>query len=243
MILLPQKSWGVKPTKTKGLGLFTKRVIKPGTIIGDYLGKVLRNRELDINIDPANFYLMYYHNNASIFPDLEIHGIHNINHSCTPNIALFIFQGHTLFFALRHIFPGEELTVSYMLSPQDEHCNPCPHICNCGSKVCKENMHLSKESYDLWQEFQKEMAKKDKRKRISYNSSLSKLTNYPKIISDNQVYSLFGITEKPPLINLSQKLLTVVETRRLIRKSGRVIDFPNLKQKVLGVENNQLIVS
>mgnify|MGYP001559395028 FL=1 len=108
MILLKQTYWKVKTTKHKGDGLFAKKDIQPGVVIGDYLGKVLHNSEIEIPSEKENFYLMYYHDRASIFPDLTKPGAHLFNHSCEPNCALFTYQGHILFFSLRKIFAGEK---------------------------------------------------------------------------------------------------------------------------------------
>lgn len=197
MILLNEDSWEVKPTKYKGDGLFAKKEIKPGIVIGDYLGKVLRTAEADIPSEKESFYLMYYHDQASIFPDLTKPGIHLLNHSCMPNCAFFTFHGHILFFTLRKIFAGEELTVNYMLSPQDEFCNPCPHICKCESEFCTGTMHLSEDRYLKWREFQESQAKKTKRKRIAYNKDLPPLTSYPKLIPAYPIYNLLSSPKKP----------------------------------------------
>ena len=116
MILLGQGSTQIKETARTGRGLYTEIDLKAGTAIGDYIGKVVRTAEFVTNEDDVGLYLMYYHDQASIYPnDLKGNGIHLINHSCTPNSWLFSYRGHTLFFTLRRIFPGEELTVSYLL--------------------------------------------------------------------------------------------------------------------------------
>ena len=40
-------------------------------------------------------------------------GTHYINHSCRPNAFMRTLYGHVLFFALRDIQPGEEITIDY----------------------------------------------------------------------------------------------------------------------------------
>ncbi len=40
-------------------------------------------------------------------------GTHYINHSCRPNSYMKVLHGHVLFFALRDIEPGEEITIDY----------------------------------------------------------------------------------------------------------------------------------
>lgn len=51
-------------------------------------------------------------------------GTHYINHSCSPNAYVAIMRGHILFFALRNIRPGEEITIDYQqtLHPDSKRC-------------------------------------------------------------------------------------------------------------------------
>ena len=64
----------VKETREKGRGIFAKKAIEKGMIIGDYLGKIIHPRDAEINDE--NFYLMYYHDEAVIVPDLNQPGVH-----------------------------------------------------------------------------------------------------------------------------------------------------------------------
>lgn len=190
MFLLKDDYWQIKKTKEKGSGVFTQKKIKAGTVIGDYLGKVIKTADYDLASDKAGLYLMYYSNQASIYPDLKNPGIHLFNHSCTPNCWIYTYCGHTLFFALRNIEPGEELTISYLLSPKDETCKPCTHTCKCRSEFCTGTMHLSKDKYEKWQKFQNLEKKKTKRPKVVFGKNLPKLTFYPKIIPNNPIYSI-----------------------------------------------------
>ena len=241
MILLGKEHWKVKTTKNKGRGLFARRNLDPGVVIGDYLGKVLRTAEADISKEKESLYLMYYHDQASIYPDLEKPGIHLLNHSCMPNCALFTHKGHILFFTLRRIFAGEELTVAYMLSPKDRFCEPCAHTCKCESKLCTKSMHLSQERYDKWRNFQDIQARKTKRKRITYNNGLPPLSSYPKLIPDNPIYSLFGTTTKASKSFTNTSLPSIQESRKLIRETGKTLELPALNKRICGVADNIII--
>jgi SET domain-containing protein len=193
MILLSSDYWEIRDTKNKGEGLFTKRTILKGTIIGDYLGKVLHPK--DAIVDENNFYLMYYSDNAVISPDLKKPGVHLLNHSCIPNCFLYIYKGHTLAFALKEVKRGEELTIPYLLSPKDEFCNPCLHVCKCGNLKCEKTMHLSKHVYGKWRKFSKQQAKKTKREKVTLGKELPVLSLYPKKISEDyirEINELFG---------------------------------------------------
>lgn len=182
MFLLKDSYWQVKKTKEKGYGIFAKKEIKTGTIIGDYLGKVIKISEFDLNNDKKRLYLMYLTDQAAIFPDLSKPGIHLLNHSCAPNCWIYTYRGHTLFFALRKIEQGDELTISYLLSPKSKNCKPCTHTCKCKSKFCTGTMHLSEEKYQKWQKFQNGQKKKSKTTKFSFGKNLPKLISYPKII-------------------------------------------------------------
>ena len=241
MVLLSNQYWEIKETKNKGRGLFAKKAISPGVVIGDYIGKVLRTKEVDIDEDKENLYLMYYHDRASILPNLQKPGIHLLNHSCSPNSWLYIYCGHTLAFTLRQIFAGEELTISYLLAPFDEFCKSCNHVCKCESIVCRKTMHLSEQKYKKWRIFQEAKAKKDKRGKIRYGEKLPQLSRYPKTIPDNPIYDLFGNTQKPPESFVAKTLPTIREIRKLIRKTGKVLRFPALNTQIYGVQNNLII--
>lgn len=190
MFLLKKAHWQVKRTKEKGYGIFAKKNINAGTVISDYLGKVIKTAEYDLDNDKNGLYLMYFTDQASIYPNLNKPGSHLLNHSCKPNCWIYTYCGHTLFFALRNIKSGEELTISYLLSPKSKSCNPCPHVCKCDSKFCTGTMHLSEEKYKIWQKFQNREKKKTKISKVVSNKNLPKLSSYPKIIPVNPIYAL-----------------------------------------------------
>lgn len=234
MFLIPDDSWEVRKTMTKGRGIFAMKEITAGTVIGDYLGKVIRTAdESDID-EKDNFYLMFYHDYASIFPDLTKPGIHLLNHSCTPNVWMYTYHGHTLFFVLRRIFPGEEMTVSYLLSPQKD-CPECTHFCICNSILCYGTMHMAEKRHAEWSEFHEKEAAKTGRQRIRYGKNLPKLKTYPQSIPDARVYTLFAAKGQKAIVKEDETLPSVSVLRESIRETGRAIDFPNLKQRVLGI--------
>ena len=190
MFLLTDDYWQIKKTKEKGYGVFAKKQIKSGTIIGDYLGKVIKTAEYDLDKDRDGLYLMYLTDEASIYPNFKKPGPHLLNHSCAPNCWIYTYHSHTLFFALRNIEPGEELTISYLLSPKDETCKNCPHDCKCESKFCTGTMHLAQDKYEKWQKFQNEGKKKTKTPKLVFGKNLLKLTTYPATIPNNPIYTI-----------------------------------------------------
>ena len=189
MFLLPQDSWVVHQTKAKGFGVFAKKEIQAGTIIGDYLGTVIHIADYDIENDAAGLYLMYLTDHASVYPDLHTEGLHLINHSCNPNCWMYIYKGHTLFFAIRTIYPDEEFTIAYLLSPKDDTCDVCTHMCFCGEARCTGTMHLTHEQYTRWQVFQTLQRKKTRRAPFEVGALLKKLSHYPVSIPMDTIYT------------------------------------------------------
>lgn len=62
-----------------------------------------------------------------------------INHSCQPNSFVRIMHGHIIFFALRDIAPGEEITLDYV---ESYHSND--KRCDCGAPECRGTINLIK---------------------------------------------------------------------------------------------------
>lgn len=189
MFLINKDCWEVKKTKEKGYGVFAKKKIKAGTLIGDYLGKVIETARYDLDKDKNGLYLMYLTDEASIYPNFKKPGTHLLNHSCAPNCWIYTYRGHTLFFALRDIGPREELTISYLLNPNDGACDPCPHVCRCESKYCMGTMHLPEDKFESWQKFQEKEKKKTKTAKFTFGKILPKLASYPKKIPANPIYA------------------------------------------------------
>jgi hypothetical protein len=242
MFLLSPDYWEVKGTVKKGRGVFAKKDIEPGVVIGDYIGRVVRTAEEDTLEKDGQIYLMYYHDRASLFPDIKSHGVHLFNHSCTPNSWIKAYRGHNIFFSLRHIFAGEELTASYLLSPQEDLCgDDCPHVCHCGSKFCSHTMHMSKDRYDKWNDFEIEEMKKTKRQRITYGKTLPLLSDYPENVSDDPIFTLFGNMNVQPEVISGSKIPSPAALRKIIRETGRTVQIKDTKLHIYGVANNKIV--
>ena len=137
---------------------------------------------------------MYFTDECAIFPDLKKPGPHLVNHSCNPSCQFYIYKWHTLFFALKTIQPGEELTITYTLGPKEE-CINCTHECKCGSKNCTGTMHLTRYQYKKWRKYQDTLLQGEKKPKVVFGQNLPKLKSYPKTITpagylDLYLYSL-----------------------------------------------------
>lgn len=241
MFLLPEGSWEVHTTE-HGRGIFTSKDIAPGTVIGDYLGPLVADKDDESHKKgDDHFYTMYFDDGVSVEPSGDVPGIHFINHSCTPNTWMYTYHGHTLYFALRKIFKGEELTVSYQISPVDEDCNPCEHLCTCGSIICKGTMHLSQEQYNKWVALEEKEDKSTTREKAAVGTMLKRLIQYPRLFPDHPLYTLFGNPKHPPLLNQARSLPSIDEIRLLLRDTGRIIELPLINMRIFGVINECIV--
>jgi len=145
----------VLQTEKKGRGVFICKKIERGSVVGDYLGKLVRYEEVNVGDYP---FLMYFTDKIGLVADKNQQGVHLLNHSCNPNCSMAPYKGHILFVAIRDIKPGEELTASYMFHP--DICKECSHVCFCGSANCLKTMHTQKAKYRKWRAyFEREKAK------------------------------------------------------------------------------------
>ena len=241
MFLLSEDYWEIRKTKKKGRGVFAKKDIEAGTVIGDYIGKIIRAEEEDKYEKGDHYYLMYYSDRATIYPKPSKPGIHILNHSCTPNSWMYTYRGHTLYFAIRKIFKGEELTVAYLFGPQEKDCNPCTHLCYCHGDFCTGTVHVPDNRIEKWYELEDKIAKQTKRMPIRYYKEIEPFSSYPKSIGDDSVYTLFGNTDKNPETLTVDTLPKVEDIRKVIRRTGKTIHIPTLNLHIFGVMDNYLI--
>lgn len=59
-----------------------------------------------------------------------------INHSCEPNADVFIIDGLMIIFALQEIVPGEEITVDYLNSFEEDRA-----VCQCRTSSCRRSLN------------------------------------------------------------------------------------------------------
>jgi hypothetical protein len=170
------------------MGVFAKKPIAQGVLIGDYIGKLVQLKDVDFEKEKEKLFLMYYDDETGIFPDLKKPGIHLLNHSCSPNCWIYKFKSHTLVFVLKNIRKREELTISYLLPPKIN-CHPCSHKCYCKSVKCKGSMHLTEEKYKKWQEFQ-DIKETKKLYKVVRKKVLKPLIKYPKFISESYIVKI-----------------------------------------------------
>jgi uncharacterized protein len=242
MFLIPDSYYKIKIIKNKGRGVFAAKDIPAGTVIGDYLGKVIEEKDEKAFEKKYGLYLFTYTDDSFIAPDLTKKDIYLLNHSCSSNCETFPFKGHILFFALRKIFAGEEITINYgMCSPKMEDTNQYP--CYCGSPVCHGTMHISEEKSDSWANFEKKQLGKFFNKReVDFGEMLPPLEKYPDKIEDYGVYDIFGNDNKTPIKKQDKSIPELKKVRSLIRESGRNIIYVKLNMAIMGVMSGLIVV-
>jgi len=220
-------------------GVFATRPIPAGTVIGDYLGTLIPNEREDAYETGPDLYLMYYDERFSIWPDAATVGIHLVNHACEPNCGIATYRGHTLYYALRKIHPGEELTVSYLLAPIDGECAPCRHACWCETRSCTGSMHQPMARYAAWRLYDEREGRRHPKPNGGMETAyqeLPPLERYPARIGDRGFFGLYGAADQPPAVLPNDRLPEIAVIRREIRRTGRRLAFPKLGLTVLSTE-------
>ena len=115
-----------------GKAVYARELIEPGELIAVWSGRLVHADELDDLPEDIR------HHTAQVEEDLYLASLSPdeppdyINHSCEPNCYCKVIHGHILFFALRDIEPGEEITLDYGESYHSDRKR-----CSCGAPSCR----------------------------------------------------------------------------------------------------------
>jgi uncharacterized protein len=234
----------IRRTRGKGRGVFATADIPPGSLIGDYLGMVLP-ADSNMKEHPENaVYDMWFSDLADICPDPKEEGTHLINASCEPNCAMHPLGRHTVIFALRKIFEGEELTYDYFLGEQDEDCDPGTDNCHCNSPFCRGTMYSNPKAYREWEEYLEEViGDEPEEPPVSFGAKLPPLPSYPEMIEDHPIYPLWGTRKRPPLACGLAVFRDAAKLRSTMRETGRRLSFPELGIAVEGMMHGEQLVA
>ena len=246
MFLLTPDYYQIKDVHKKGRGVFALKEIPAGMIIGDYLGLIIKDEKIDAlekKHGNACYAMDYSDNDLSIFPlNIKAAGVHLINHSCAPNSDTYFYYGHTLFFTLRRILPGEEITIDYSFDPDNGDKKDLLHACFCGSSFCRGTMYTSDAKLRRYGAFCRQETKKQKFKLLKAGEVLLPLEKYPKEIKDNNIFNLFADREATPISYDDKKMPPVSELRKRLRATGRRLNFKNLGLKVIAIADGRIVV-
>jgi len=117
-----------------GLGCFaTVRFLK-GDRIAEYAGEKINRKDAMRRMKRPNGKRIS-EVEAEWYIDGSVDGNETqyINHSCDPNADAFVIGGSLFIFALREIAPGEEITVDYLNSFEQDQS-----VCQCRTASCRQ---------------------------------------------------------------------------------------------------------
>jgi len=118
-------------------GVYAEEDIPAGRKVIEYTGERISRRETKKRTERPLNYIFTLDAYWSIDGSVGGSGAEFINHCCDPNIAARIVRGHILYYSVRPIRRGEELTVDYRF---DKHVDKVP--CSCGSVHCRGTINL-----------------------------------------------------------------------------------------------------
>ncbi|MBI5281437.1 MAG: SET domain-containing protein-lysine N-methyltransferase [Candidatus Solibacter usitatus] len=130
----------VRPSPIHRWGVYAGEHIPRGHKVIEYTGQRISRRETARRSGAPLNYLFTLDDYWTIDGNVGGSGAQYINHSCDPTCQARIVKGHILYFALRDIRPGEELTVDYRF---DHNVPKVP--CACGALACRGTINLKKE--------------------------------------------------------------------------------------------------
>ena len=118
-----------------GLGCFAKVRFSKGSHITEYIGEKITRKEAIRRMNRPEGKRI-----SELAADLYIDGsvdgneTQYINHSCVPNADALVIGRSMFIVALKDIAPGEEITVDYLNSFEQDHS-----VCQCLTPSCRKN--------------------------------------------------------------------------------------------------------
>lgn len=122
----------IRKSSINGKGCFAAIRFRRGRKIAEYTGERISDLEAQRRGDRSKLRICDIDGRFSLDGSRGGNGTHYINHCCEPNAYMKTLYGHVLFFALRDIRPGEEITVDY-----EDTLHPDSKRCRCGVKSCR----------------------------------------------------------------------------------------------------------
>jgi uncharacterized protein len=127
----------VKKSRLHGFGCFATVHIPKNCAIGEYAGqRITRTEAMRRMRRPGVKRISEL--DADLYIDGSVAGNDTkyINHSCEPNADVFIIDGLMIIFALQEIVPGEEITVDYLNSFEEDRT-----VCKCRTASCRRSLN------------------------------------------------------------------------------------------------------
>jgi SET domain-containing protein len=127
----------VGKSKIHRWGVYTQENIPANRKVIEYTGKRISRRETKIRASRPLNYIFTLDKYWSLDGSEGGSGAEFINHCCEPNLVARIIKGHIIYFSLRPILKGEELTVDYHFAKNVEKVPCC-----CGSAECRGTINV-----------------------------------------------------------------------------------------------------
>jgi len=123
----------IRKSHINGQGCFATIPFKRGRKIAEYAGERINDLEAQKRARRHRILrICDIDGRFSIDGSRGGNGTHYINHCCEPNAYMRTLYGHVLFFALRDIRTGEEITIDY-----EQTLHPDSKRCFCGAESCR----------------------------------------------------------------------------------------------------------
>jgi SET domain-containing protein len=122
-------------------GVYAAEAIPARRKVIEYTGEKISRHEQKRRSNRTLNYLFTLNTYWAVDGSVGGSGAEFINHCCEPNCESRIFKGHILYYSVRDIRPGEELTVDYNFGADEE-----VTTCACGARGCRGTINLKKES-------------------------------------------------------------------------------------------------
>ena len=127
----------VMKSRLHGFGCFATVHIPKNCAIAEYAGeRITRTEAMRRMRQPGVKRISEL--DADLYVDGSVDGNDTkyINHSCEPNADVFIIDGLMNIFALHDIVPGEEITVDYLNSFEEDRT-----ACQCCTASCRRSLN------------------------------------------------------------------------------------------------------
>jgi SET domain-containing protein len=129
----------VERSKIHRWGVYAGEDIPANRKVIEYTGERISRRETKVRAARPLNYIFTLDSYWSLDGSVGGSGAEYINHSCEPNIESRMLRGHIIYFSKRPIKKGEELTVDYHFSADEELVK-----CRCGAQNCRGSINLLK---------------------------------------------------------------------------------------------------
>src|SRR5207244_4720780 len=126
----------IRKSPINGKGCFATISFCRGRKIAEYTGERIPDLEAQRRAHRAKLRICDVDGRWSLDGSRGGNGTHYINHSCEPNAYMKTAYGHVLFFALRDISPGQEITIDYENTLHSDRKR-----CRCGAPNCRGTLH------------------------------------------------------------------------------------------------------